>query len=163
MYAIKVPRIKKKEMETNMMKKFVALALCMVLALSFVACGGSKIADGTYTAQVDEATAEAAYGWTETLSVTYKGGKIADVDFDAFDLDGNRKSEIDPATYPMDPAPSVWIPQLEANIKATASADKVAAVAGATNSSETAKALYAAVIEAANAGKTETVVVTVNG
>ena len=59
----------------------------------------------------------------------------------------------------MTPAASEWIPQLEANIKATSSPDKVAAVAGATNSSNSAKKLYAAVVEAAKAGKTETVVV----
>lgn len=143
------------------MKKLFVLALAAVMALSLVACGGTKIADGTYTAQVDEATAAAAYGWTDTLSVTYKGGKIADVDFDAFDADGNRKSEIDPANYPMDPAPSVWMPQIEAAVKATSDADKVAAVAGATHSSANAKLLYAAVIEAAKAGNTTAVVVTV--
>ena len=33
------------------MKKVFALALVLVLALSLVACGGSKIADGTYTAE----------------------------------------------------------------------------------------------------------------
>lgn len=122
------------------MKKIIALALSSVLALGLVACGGSnKIADGTYKAQVDEATAEASHGWTEVLAVTYQDGKMTDVDFDAFDAEGNRKSEADPATYPMDPPPSVWIPQIEENIKATSSADKVATVAGATSSSENAK------------------------
>lgn len=141
------------------MKKLLTLALTAALALSLAACGSTKIADGTYTAQVDEATAAAAYGWTDTLSVTYKGGKVTDVDFDSFDADGNRKSEVDPATYPMDPAPADWMPQLESNIKATGSPEKVAAVAGATTSSNAAKALYAAVQEAAQKGSTDTVVV----
>ena len=155
------PPMMKNEKETTKMKKIIALALSSVLALGLVACGGSnKIADGTYKAQVDEATAEASHGWTEVLAVTYQDGKMTDVDFDAFDAEGNRKSEADPATYPMDPPPSVWIPQIEENIKATSSADKVATVAGATSSSENAKKLYAAVLEAASAGKMETVVVT---
>lgn len=137
------------------MKKVFALSLVLVLALSLVACGGSKIADGTYTAEA----AEASHGWTEKLTVTYKDGKIADVDFDGFDETGARKSEKSAEEYPMTPAASEWIPQLEANIKATSSPDKVAAVAGATNSSANAKKLYAAVLEAAKAGKTEVVVV----
>ena len=33
------------------MKKLLTLALAAVLALSLVACGGSSIKDGTYTAQ----------------------------------------------------------------------------------------------------------------
>lgn len=144
-----------------MMKKIAMLTLGAALALSLVACGGTKIADGTYTAKVDEAAAAASYGWTDTLSVTYQNGKITDVDFDSFNADGDRKSETTAETYPMDPAPSVWMPELEANIKATSSADKVAAVAGATSSSNNAKLLYQAVIDAANAGKTEVVTVTV--
>lgn len=145
------------------MKKIIVLMLCVVLALSFVACGGSKIADGTYTAEVDEDTAAASYGWKESLTVTYKDGKIADVDFDAFNADGDRKSETTAETYPMDPHPSEWMPKIEANLKATTDAAKVATVAGATQSSDHAKALYAAVLEAAKSGKTDTVVVNVAG
>ncbi|MEG1932122.1 MAG: FMN-binding protein [Pygmaiobacter sp.] len=138
------------------MKKGSTLALAVLLALSLVACGGTKIKDGTYTAKMDAASAAASYGWTDTLSVTYQGGKITEVDFDSFDAEGKRKSET--PEYPMTaPAPAEWMPKLEENIKATTSADKVAAVAGATNSSDNAKALYAAVQEAAKMGKTEIV------
>ena len=91
------------------MKKLLTLALAAVLALSLVACGGSgSIKDGTYTAQYKEPS----HDWTEYLSVTYKDGVITDVDFDAKDANGNLKSEATAETYPMDPLPSEWIPQL---------------------------------------------------
>ena len=142
------------------MKKLFAVALSLALVLSLVACGGtSKIKDGTYKAEMSDAVAEASYGWRDTLTVTYKDGKVSDLDFDSFDADGNRKSEATAEAYPMDPAPSAWMPQLEENLKATTDPDKVAAVAGATNSSNNAKLLYKAVIEKANAGDTTTAVV----
>ena len=142
------------------MKKVFAVALSLALALSLVACGGSsKIKDGTYKAEMSDAVVEASYGWRDTLTVTYKDGKVADLDFDSFDADGNRKSEATAETYPMDPAPSAWMPQLEENLKATTDPDKVAAVAGATHSSDNAKLLYKAVIEKANAGDTTAAVV----
>ena len=132
------------------MKKLLTLALAAVLALSLVACGGSgSIKDGTYT----------SHDWTEYLSVTYKDGVITDVDFDAKDANGNLKSEATAETYPMDPLPSEWIPQLEENVKAAGTADKIEAVAGATSSSESVKVLMAAVEKQAKAGNTEVVLV----
>ncbi|MEG2595240.1 MAG: hypothetical protein RR989_02040, partial [Ruthenibacterium sp.] len=53
------------------MKKILTIALTAVLALSLVACGGG-IKDGTYTAE----GAEASHDWFDTLSVTYKDGKV---------------------------------------------------------------------------------------
>ena len=120
------------------------------------ACGGSgSIKDGTYTAQYKEPS----HDWTEYLSVTYKDGVITDVDFDAKDANGNLKSEATAETYPMDPLPSEWIPQLEENVKAAGTADKIEAVAGATSSSESVKVLMAAVEKQAKAGNTEVVLV----
>ena len=120
------------------MKKLLTLALAAVLALSLVACGGSgSIKDGTYTAQYKEPS----HDWTEYLSVTYN--------------DGVTTAE----TYPTDPLPSEWIPQLEENVKAAGTADKIEAVAGATSSSESVKVLMAAVEKQAKAGNTEVVLV----
>ena len=147
------------------MKKMVAIALSLVLALGLVACGGSsKVKDGTYTAELSDAAAEANHGWKDYLTVTYKDGKIAELDFDSKDADGNLKSEwATPDNYPMTPQPSEWIPQLEENLKATSDPDKVAAVAGATMGSDHAKALYQAVIEKAKAGDSTVAVVDVEG
>ncbi len=142
------------------MKKMLTMLLCASLALALAGCGGDKIPDGTYTAELSDAAAEANHGWKDFLTVTYKDGKAVEIDFDATDADGNRKTEwATPENYPMDPQPSEWMPQLEKNIAATANPDKVAAVAGATMGSNNAKELYRAVIEKAKAGDTTTAVV----
>ena len=137
------------------MKKTMALILACVLALALVACGGSSYKDGTYTAQASAAN----HGWTDTLSVTYKDGKVTAATYDAFADDGSLKSETTAETYPMDPHPTVWIPQLNENILAAGKSDSVEAVAGATNSSNSAKLLMAAIEKAAQKGDTNTVMV----
>ena len=142
------------------MKKLIVALLSVCLIVSLVGCGGSKIADGTYSAELSDAATEANHGWKDFLTVTYQDGKMVEVDFDSKDADGNLKSEwATPETYPMDPQPSEWIPQLEENIKATSDPDKVASVAGATMGSSHAKELYRAVIEKAKAGDTSTAVI----
>lgn len=146
------------------MKKLVLFVLSACLVLSLTACGGSKIADGTYSAELSDAATEANYGWKDFLTITYKDGEMVDVQFDAKDADGNLKTEwTNPENYPMDPQPSVWMPQLEENIKATSNPDKVAAVAGATTGSNHAKELYRAVLEKAKAGDTSVAVVDIEG
>ena len=146
------------------MKKMMLFLLSACMMLSLVACGGSKIADGTYSAELSDAAAEANHGWKDFLTITYKDGEMVDVQFDAKDADGNLKTEsTNPENYPMDPQPSVWMPQLEENIKATSNPDKVAAVAGATTGSNHAKELYRAVLEKAKAGDTSVAVIDVEG
>lgn len=135
------------------MKKLLVLSLTLVLALALAACGGGSYKDGTYTAQLSEAS----YGWTDQLTVTYQGGAITEVDYDALDAEGTRKST--PGAYEMDPPPTEWIPQINENIKAAGSADKFESVAGATNSSNNAKALLKAIEEKAKAGDTATAMV----
>lgn len=136
------------------MKKFVALLLAVLLMFTFAACGESsngKIPDGTYTARASEAT----YGWTDVLTVTYKDGAIVSATFDSEDENGNLKSKASADEYPMDPLPSVWMPQLSENIvKAGTSAD-VDAVAGATMGSNNAKALLAAIEKGAKDSSTQ--------
>ena len=142
------------------MKKLILFLLSALMLFSLVGCGGSKIADGTYSAELSDAATEANHGWKDFLTVTYKDGKMVEVQFDSKDADGNLKSEwTTPENYPMDPQPSEWIPQLEENIKATSNPDKVAAVAGATMGSNNAKELYRAVVEKAKAGDTTTAVI----
>ena len=140
------------------MKKILAMILVLALALSFTGCG-EKMLDGTYTARADDAHAAAAWGWTDTLTVTYRDGKLVEVDFDSFAADGSRKSEASAEVYPMPYAPAEWFPLIEKAISVTANPDKVATVAGATLSSDSARTLYRALREAAAAGNTETVVV----
>lgn len=139
------------------MKKIFALILALVLVAAVAGCASSsKYQDGTYTAKMSKTYAdENSHGWQDTLTVTFKGGKMTEVDFDGFNADGARKSEQTAETYPMDPSPSVWIPQLEENIKKAEKADDVEAVSGATYGSAAAKELYAAVLTAAENGNTD--------
>lgn len=137
------------------MKKVLTLAVVAVLALSLVACGGGKIKDGTYTAE----NKNPANGWADTLSLTYKDGVVVEAKYDAKGEDGSLKSETPDENYPMDPVLSVWMPQLNENIAKAGSADKIEAIAGATSSSNAAKALYAEVEKKAKAGDTSVAIV----
>lgn len=102
-------------------------------------------ADGVYTAQMDDASAEAAFGWRDQLVVEYRDGVIVSAVFESYDAEGNKKSETTSDVYPMDPTPSEWIPQLSENVEKAGRAFKIDNVSGATESSENARALLAAI------------------
>lgn len=135
------------------MKKFMTLALTAVLALAVTACG-SKIADGSYTAELDDASAAAAYGWRDTVVAQYKDGKLVSATFESYDADGNKKSETTAETYPMDPAPADWIPELTSRLTKAGEAKRVDAIAGATTASNNAKALLTAIEKSGKPGET---------
>ena len=66
------------------MKKLMTLGLAAVMAFSLAACSSgssSGKADGVYTAEMDDAAAEAAHGWRDTLTVEYKDGKVVSATF----------------------------------------------------------------------------------
>ena len=117
----------------------------------------TDMADGVYTAQMDDAAAEADYGWRNQLVVEYKDGKMVSATFESYDADGNKKSETTPETYPMDPAPSEWIPQLSENILAAGNSADIDGISGATNASNDARALLAAIETEGKPGETITV------
>ncbi len=102
-------------------------------------------ADGVYTAQMDDASAEAAFGWQDQLVVEYKDGAVVSAVFESYDAEGNKKSETTSDVYPMDPTPSEWIPRLSENVEKAGRAFKIDNVSGATESSENARALLAAI------------------
>ncbi|MEF9969804.1 MAG: FMN-binding protein [Ruthenibacterium sp.] len=137
------------------MKKILVIALACILALSLVACGGG-IKDGTYTAEA----AQASHDWFDILSVTYKDGKVVEAVYDAKDAAGVLKSSKSAEEYPMEIPLTEWMPKLNENIVKAGTADKIEAVAGATNSSNAAKALMKAIEENAKKGNTETAKVT---
>ena len=135
-------------------------------ASAFAACGGSSgsssnsqtYVDGTYRAEVYAFS----HGYKEFMEITYAGGKIANVVFDAV-------SEADPAKlkstataeeYPMKDAsgndflPGTWYPMIAEKVLK----GEEIAVAGATNSSVSAKAMFEAIDAAALAGTTDTIV-----
>lgn len=138
------------------MKRWTKLAATAALALGLAACGGS-MPDGTYTAEMKNASHE----YRDYLTVTYEGGKIVDADFDAkHETSGKLKSQTTPEEYPMPFHPSEWMPMLEENIKKAGSSAKVDAVAGATWGSENAKALLKAIED--DKGKTDGTIVVDN-
>lgn len=117
----------------------------------------TAMADGVYTAQMDDAAAEADHGWRNQLVVEYKDGKMVSATFESYDADGNKKSETTPDTYPMDPTPSEWIPQLSENILAAGNSADIDGISGATNASNDARALLAAIETEGKPGETITV------
>ena len=139
-----------------MMKRMGILAMAILLLLALAACGGKK-ADGIYTAQVDAAYAEEkGHGWVDTLTITYKDGVVVEAVFESF-KDGQKKSELSTAEYPMPMPPSEWMPALAENVVEAGSSDKVDTIAGATNASDVVKQLFAAIEKDGKAGETITV------
>ncbi len=134
------------------MKKilFATIIICLLLT----ACSNG-ITDGNYTAQMTSDD----HGWTDTLSVTYEGGKVQSATFESIHEDGSLKSETTPEEYPMDPHPSEWIPTLSENIKNADNADSIDGIAGATIGTTNAKLMMKAIEEKAKAGDTDTAMV----
>lgn len=119
----------------------------------------SSLQDGEYTAEVSDAYAQSSgQGWKEYLKITVTDHQISNVEFDAL-KDGKKKSEATAEEYPMTPPPSEWIPKINEALRAAEMPEAMDTVTGATMSSQTARKLYAAVLEAARAGDTQTVVV----
>lgn len=143
------------------MKKLIlpaALSAAMLLSLAGCAKTAAEtpktMADGTYTAEMDDASAEAAYGWRDRLVVEYKDGALVSAVFDSYDADGNRKSETTPDTYPMDPAPSAWMPELNDQLLKSGGSGEIDGVTGATLATNNAKAMMKAILDSGVAGET---------
>lgn len=121
--------------------------------------GGGALQDGEYKAEVSDAYAQSSgHGWKEYLKIAVASNQIESVEFDAL-KDGKKKSEATAEEYPMTPAPSEWIPKINEAIRAADMPESMDTVSGATMSSGTARKLYAAVLEAAKTGNTQTVIV----
>lgn len=138
------------------MKKVIALVLAVLLcAVAFIGCDAAGMKDGTYRASYAAAD---DHGWTEYLEITVAGGKITAVDFDALNADGDRKSEnqeyIDTmVNYGGTTSPDKFYKELEDAMVAKQNAG-FDAVAGATTSSDSMKALYAALVANMEKGDT---------
>jgi len=144
----------------NVMKK-IGLILFAVLAITFTACEDEDelvLKNGTYYAEA----AEFSHGWKAFIEAEIKDDKLVDVDFDYFDENGGLKSETTVETYPMDPHPTVWLPQYEAALMAAdiTSFSEVDVVTGATGAWANCNALMEAIIDAAKSGDTSDQIVT---
>ena len=146
------------------MKKTLALLLVAVMALGlFAGCGGDKGAykDGPYTAEYKEYDKR---GWKEKVTVTVKDGKVATVDFDAFNKDDNhRKSEDQSYIDTMKPisgiAPDTFYKEIEDQYVQVQKAADVKAVTGATNSTKNFQDLMTELEKSMAEGKTDAVIV----
>ena len=144
-------------------RKSFDIGFYVLVLLALVGCGKAATteqkteavkADGTYTAQMDDASAEAAYGWRDQLVVEYKDGKVVSAVFESYDADGNKKSEISPEVYPMDPAPSAWMPELNDQLLKSGGSGEIDGVTGATLATNNAKAMMKAILDSGVAGET---------
>lgn len=144
------------------MKKLPVISvLSAALLLALAGCSGTAdagspaaLADGTYTAEMDDASAEAAYGWRDRLVVEYKDGALVSAVFESYDAEGNKKSEVSPETYPMDPAPSAWMPELSDHILQAGGSTEIDGITGATMATNNAKAMLEAILTSGTAGGT---------
>lgn len=106
--------------------------------------------DGEYRAEMTDEEAANSNGWKDFLVVTYQDGKVVKAVFDSVNGEGQLKSEATAESYPMDPPPSEWIPQISANIEKAGNSADIEAVAGATTASDSAKKLMAQIEEMAS-------------
>ena len=123
-----------------MFKKITGFLLATILCLGLLAgCASQKMQDGTYTARAKEYD---EHGWKDQLVLTISGGKITEVDYDAVNAKGARKSEdaeykdtmlkYGGSTYPAE-----FYEKLEKTLLDKQDPKKIDAVAGATIASNT--------------------------
>ena len=148
------------------MKKFLAITLAAIAVMGTMAsCSGTTtdgFKDGSYRAEYKDFD---DHGWKDYLNVTVADGKITAVEYDSLNSeDGHKKTEDEAykeayvgegfETYPADTAD-----KLEAGLVEKQDGALVDTVAGATNSSDSFKALFAALKSNMAKGDTATVIV----
>ncbi|MGC9343772.1 MAG: hypothetical protein ACP5E3_13795 [Bacteroidales bacterium] len=143
------------------MKK-IGLILVAVFAMVITACekeDENMFENGTYYAE----TAEFSHGWKAFVEAEITDDELVAVDFDYFDADGGLKSETTAENYPMDPHPTVWLPQYEAALLAAdiTSFTEVDVITGATGAWGNVNVLMTAILDAAEDGKTGDIIVTI--
>lgn len=141
------------------MKK-IGLILVAVFAIVFTACEKEDeklFENGTYYAE----QSEFSRNWKAFVEAEIKDDKLVAVDFDYLNSDGSLKSETTTENYPMNPHPTVWLPQYEAALLAADITDftEVDVVTGATGAWSNVNALMSAILEAAKDGNTADLIV----
>ncbi len=104
--------------------------------------------DGNYKAE----EAEFSHGYKAFMEAQITSDKLVTVNFDYVDSTGNFKSETTAETYPMNPHPSVWLPQYEDQLMNTQIVPDLAeidGVSGATHGTLSANNLMEAILTAA--------------
>jgi len=137
------------------MRKLILLTFVVTALFS---CNKDKKANeliyinGTYKA----IEAEYNYGWKAYLHIDISEDELTSISFDYLDESGNKKSETTEEEYPMDPHPSIWLPQYESNLM---NADiinfsDIDAISGATHTVVTINKMMKVLLEAAKTGDT---------
>lgn len=136
------------------MKKLLLFTLILTL---FSCTKDDEEIDYTYVSGAYKAIEDDySYGWKGYMEVIIDKDKLALVEFDYLDEDGNKKSSTTESEYPMDPHPSYWIPHytkslLNSDIIEYSDID---AITGATHSGDAANKLIKTILEAAKTGDT---------
>lgn len=149
------------KMEVSIMKKTLSIfIISLMLATILVGCGDSSgYKDGTYKATYDNFD---EHGWKAYVEITIKDGKIADVDFDYVNEEGNLKSEDEEYNATMKEAsgtsPEEFSPALEQQLIEKQNVKEIDNITGATHSVENFKELANAALKNAKSGNTEEVI-----
>jgi len=148
-------------MEVSIMKKTLSIfIISLMLVTILVGCGDSSgYKDGTYKATYDDFD---EHGWKAYVEITIKDGKIADVDFDYVNEEGNLKSEDEEYNATMKEAsgtsPEEFSPALEQQLIEKQNVKEIDNITGATHSVENFKELANAALKNAKSGNTEEVI-----
>lgn len=168
-------------------KIFLALILAVSMSFILVACGGddqpdanndndtnnntteveqnkviagAAMQDGTYTLEEKDLDDN---GWKVSMEITVEDGKIVSSDYDYTNEEGQLKSEDEGYQEAMSDkvgvGPQEFIKQLNDGLVATQNAQEVDIVTGATSSSEAFINYAQQLIQAAQNGDTETIVI----
>ena len=141
------------------MKK-TGIIFLVAVAIGLISCEeDTMFENGTYKAE----EADYSHGWISFMEATISGDDLTAVNWDARNADGDLKSETTAESYPMDPHPTVWIPQLEAQYMAVdiTNYEGVDGITGATGASTSADELFQLILDAAKEGDTSTQILTV--
>lgn len=132
------------------------LLLILVVITTLLSCSKNEAVyvykNGVYNAS----EAEYNYGWKGYLKIEITGDKLQLVEFDYNNDKGEKKSATTAENYPMDPHPSVWLPQYEDSLSHAdlLNYSDFDALTGATHSAHTANAMMHKLLEAAIIGDT---------
>lgn len=146
------------------MRRFAAIVLSLALcSFAFFACSSeTTYQDGTYRA---EYASYDAFGYKSFLVVTVQGGNVTAMEFDSLDEAGELKSQNEEYRAEMEAIQGTYPEKYSADLinqymgMEVKDIDKVDDVAGATEASQSFKALFKALVPSMEQGNTTTIII----